>query len=112
VRFYDRKGKLFGGVNDGVFVLEPSGATFQEMEMALRDANRRCHAPSRMPEQNFLMRFYDARLTGLSPVFKWQLHQMLLACDPADLQSDRFCLSFGAVRIVHFSLVRNTHLRS
>ena len=65
-------------MNGGVFLHEPPKAKLQDMLGALINVNRRCHVPSHMPEQDCLTRYHDRCLHGLSPIFNWQLHQIVM----------------------------------
>ena len=63
-----------------------------------------CSKPA--PEQDFLTRWYEKRRRGLNTKYNYQLHQLLLAKDPEELECDRFRVDYSQVRIVHFSTER------
>ena len=71
--YYNHKGEMIGGINGGVFLLEPSRAMFNEMAAALMDPTNRWHIPSSAPEQDVLTRVFDRSLRGIHPKYNWQL---------------------------------------
>ena len=67
------------------------------------DLRHRCHVASSSSEQDFLSRWYEDGWYSFLKKYNWQVHQSLLFQKDSDLQSDRFMIENGDLRIVHFS---------
>ena len=67
------------------------------------DLRHRCHVASSSSEQDFLSRWYEDGWYSFLKKYNWQVHQSLLFQKDSDLQSDRFMIENGDLRIVHLS---------
>ena len=102
-RFFDHRGRLVSGINAGVMVLKPSAEEFAAIIDDLTNGKRRREHRSRMPEQDYLTRFYAGRWWSLGVNFNFQPHQVAF-CDRLGLERcRRVTIDFGDVCIVHFS---------
>ena len=102
-RFFDHRGRLVSGINAGVMVLKPSAEEFAAIIDDLTNGKRRREHRSRMPEQDYLTRFYAGRWWSLGVEFNFQPHQVAF-CDRLGLERcRRVTMDFGEVCIVHFS---------
>ena len=102
-RFFDHRGRLVSGINAGVMVLKPSAEEFAAIIDDLTNGKRRREHRSRMPEQDYLTRFYAGRWWSLGVKFNFQPHQVAF-CDRLGLERcRRVTIDFGDVCIVHFS---------
>ena len=92
-----------GGINAGVIVLQPDREVFDVICGEIQDPHYPGHFKSRMPEQDYLSRFWADRWHHLSVLFNYQPHQMAL-CDRRGLERcGRLEIPYEDVRIVHFS---------
>ena len=102
--FFDSKGNLVSGINAGVMILEPSKSDFKEMVDDLAHGKRHRNEASRMPEQDYLSRFYANDWHALGVQFNFQPHQVAFT-DRKGLEScTRLNMNYDEeVYIVHFS---------
>ena len=102
--FFDSRGQLVSGINAGVMVLQPSASDFRTMVDDLANGKRHKSEASRMPEQDYLTRFYADDWHSLGVQFNYQPHQMAFT-DRRGLEScTRLSMDFvEEVYIVHFS---------
>ena len=89
-------GKLAGGFNAGVMVLEPNvqdhTTVLGEMNLVNEEGGHSVvefkGRGSAMPEQDYLTRFYKDEWRALGVLFNFQLHQLAF-CDRAGLENCR-----------------------
>ena len=92
-------GRVVGGINAGVVLLEPVEGEYERMFGELQSsAMRRDLKNSRGPEQDFLTLFYKSRWSGLHPKYNYQLHQILL-----NPWGERMRIGWDDISILHFS---------
>ena len=103
--FFDRYGKQVGGINAGVVILEPSAKDYQYMLEDIQRDTRGMRDSSKMPEQDWLSRFYCGQWYNLGVEYNYQPHQIAYT-DRAGLEDCfRLKLPLEQVRIVHLSAI-------
>ena len=92
-------GRLIGGINAGVVLLEPAPGIYDKMiEELASPAMKSDLKNSRGPEQDFLTLFYKSSWSGLHPKYNFQLHQILL-----NPWGERMRICWDDICILHFS---------
>ncbi|CAE8617493.1 unnamed protein product, partial [Polarella glacialis] len=101
--FYDATGNQSSGINAGVMILEPSARDFEIMSREIQDEWHPEHHESRMPEQDYLTRFYVDRWHALGVQYNYQVHQIAFTDRGGLEQCPRLALDYEEVSVVHFS---------
>lgn len=101
--FFDANGHQTSGINAGVVVLKPSIDDFEVMCQEIADEAHPEHHRSRMPEQDYLTRFYVDSWHALGVHFNYQPHQLAFTDRGGLEQCPRLAADYGDVFVVHFS---------
>ena len=97
--FRGANGRLHGGINAGVIVLQPSKWEFARM---LRELATDHGQMSTCPEQDFLTKWYDGKWFELPVKYNFQLHQLGHLSRHPGLDLERR-LPFDEILVFHFS---------
>ena len=101
--FFNKEAEQTGGINAGVVLLEPSREVLRQMEFELAIDDLPEHAPSTMPEQDFLSRFYINRWWSLGVQYNYQLHQLAFCDRPGYRNCIRRKMEYDEIFVIHYS---------
>jgi len=101
--FFDASGNQTGGINAGVMVLKPSYDDFVVMCREMSDPHHPEHHESRMPEQDYLTRFYVDQWHALGVQYNYQVHQIAFLNRKGLETCSRLALDYKDVLVIHFS---------